>query len=135
MKKATLIRYYQDDQCTLGLLKIVGHKDPVFYTIERPWLNNEKNVSCFPEGTYTCFIRQSPSNGEVYELRDVPNRTHCQIHAGNFVHSVIGCVAIGEGAGYINNQKAVISSVSALNRFKEIMNYEDFELTVIGGSL
>lgn len=133
MKRVTLNRFYQDDTCTLGVLSVQGLKNPIFYTIERPWLNNEKNTSCIPSGTYSCFIRQSPSNGEVYELRGVEGRDFIQIHKGNFARNVIGCIAIGEAAGYIGEEKAVTASTSAMNRFKEIMEYEDFVLDIIGG--
>lgn len=67
-----------------------------FCTLELPWLNNQTGVSCIPEGEYTWFKRESPANGLVIELEDVPNRTYIQMHRGNFTRDIRGCILAGE---------------------------------------
>lgn len=132
MKTVDLTRYYMDDKATLGVLTIQGMQDPIFYTVERPWLNNEPNVSCIPQGVYECHIRQSPKNGEVYQLKDVQDRSHIQIHVGNTADQVEGCIAIGMSSGYVEKEnKGVLNSIRANSDFKRIMNKEPFILNIL----
>ena len=93
-----LNRWYQDD-CTIGRLKI---GDFQCFTLELPWLNNKKNESCIPPGTYEYFSRQSPKNGAVLELRDVENRTYVQIHSGNYTSQILGCILVGDSVRWLN---------------------------------
>jgi hypothetical protein len=66
-----------------------------FYTIERPWLNNEPYISCIPEGDYFCKTHNGNKFKNVWEIEDVPGRTHILLHQGNFVEDVVGCIAVG----------------------------------------
>lgn len=132
MKQVNLIRYYQDDKATLGVLTIVGMQDPIFYTVERPWLDNEPNVSCIPQGVYQCVIHQSSKNGEVYEVQDVVGRTHIQLHIANTAEQVQGCIGIGNAAGYVKSSKGVRDSILGFSAFKHTMEKQPFELTIRG---
>lgn len=43
------------------------------YTLERPWLDNRRRVSCIPAGTYKGRVLPSPKFGiDLPELLDVP---------------------------------------------------------------
>lgn len=116
--KITLSRIYKDT-CTLGILR-VGKE--VFYTIEKPWQQNQQNVSCIPEGFYT--FKPHGWRGEnvrferVWEIENVPNRSAILLHVGNYVQDVIGCVAIGmdinTGSNMVMNSNKAISRLRSL---------------------
>ncbi len=88
----TLKRNYLSD-CVQGVMELeCGWR---CMTIERPDLGNKQSISCIPEGVYEYFFRKSPTNGDVLELRNVVNRTHIQIHIGNWVKNSVGCILVG----------------------------------------
>ena len=63
-------------------------------TIELPWKNNEKRVSCIPEGKY--FIRKRYSQKFKWHLEvcDVKNRSFILFHpANNALKELNGCIA------------------------------------------
>ena len=63
-------------------------------TIELPWKNNEKRVSCIPEGRY--FIRKRYSQKFKWHLEvvDVKNRSYILFHpANNALQELTGCIA------------------------------------------
>jgi hypothetical protein len=63
-------------------------------TIELPWKNNEKRVSCIPEGRY--FIRKRYSQKFKWHLEvvDVKNRSYILFHpANNALQELNGCIA------------------------------------------
>ncbi|GIZ09385.1 DUF5675 family protein [Flavobacterium sp. UMI-01] len=66
----------------------------ICYTIELPWKNNEKQVSCIPEGKY--FIRKRYSQKFKWHLEviDVQNRSFILFHtANNALRELNGCIA------------------------------------------
>lgn len=133
MKSATLNRYYQDDKVTLGVFKIDGIDDPIFWTIENAWRDNERNVSCIPSGIYDCVPYSGTQYKDVYMVKNVPDRDAILIHQGNWVKNTQGCILPGLSAGYLKDEKAVVSSTAALNKIKTLLDYEPFILRIIGG--
>ncbi|OED34526.1 hypothetical protein AB832_07460 [Flavobacteriaceae bacterium (ex Bugula neritina AB1)] len=67
----------------------------IFYTIERPWLDNKPYESCIPESLYECRSYSSQKFPDVWEVTDVEDRTYILLHQGNYVHDVEGCIAVG----------------------------------------
>lgn len=134
MKKvAYLIRDKVYDSCTLGQLFI---DDEIFYTLERPWLNNQSNISCIPQGEYQVTALPRSSSGkyrDVFHIQDVPDRFGVLIHNGNIVKHTKGCILIGNTRGYLGNEHAVLSSKPALQRFNRVTNKQDFTLIILGG--
>ena len=100
---------------TFGTLKF---NDFQCYTVEKPWEFNKQSISCIPEGTYTANRYLSPTDGRgvVWMLNNVPDRSFIQIHRGNTMHDVIGCVAVGTDLGFIDNLWAVANSRVAFDR-------------------
>ena len=130
MQHLGLIRSYspRGEMGTLG--EIVGLSRP-YYTAENPWRNNERSVSCIPEGTYTCKVRDRLHKGHaVYEVQNVPNRTHILIHVGNTHKDVEGCIVVGTGLGFVNGAWAVTNSRDGLADFMAELKNEPFRLTV-----
>ena len=77
---------------TQGTLEWNGNL--ICYTIELPWLQNQKRVSCVPEGEYFLQKRYSPKFGWHLHLQDVPGRDLILIHpANNAATELLGCIA------------------------------------------
>jgi hypothetical protein len=65
-----------------------------FFTIELPWLANEPQHSCIPEGRYRLFIRHSEKHHVHFLIDGVMNRTLILIHPANdALKELRGCVA------------------------------------------
>lgn len=66
----------------------------VCYTIELPWLQNQKRVSCIPEGEYVLQMRYSPKFKWHLHLENVPRRGLILIHHANDAKKeLLGCIA------------------------------------------
>ncbi len=87
-------------------------------TIENPWLNNKRNVSCIPDGIYECKRVESPRFGNTFEIKDVPGRTHILFHTGNTEDDTEGCIIVGEQFEYLGDKAAVLSSRKGFGEFR-----------------
>jgi len=96
--------------------------------MERPWLDNLKAKSCIPAGTYYCEKVNSPKFGKVYGLKDVPDRSHILIHAGNTPKDSIGCILLGKTTS--GTTMFVGNSKMALAEFHNLLNNEPFTLVI-----
>jgi hypothetical protein len=77
---------------TQGVLEWKGTL--VCYTIELPWLNNQRRISCIPEGEYLLEQRRSPKFGWHLHLQNVPGRDLILIHPANDAEKeLLGCIA------------------------------------------
>ena len=74
-------------------------------SIELPWKNNQRNISCIPEGIYPMVLRRSRRFSEHLLIQDVPDRDFILIHPANDARKELrGCIApvlryIGNGKG------------------------------------
>lgn len=100
-------------------------------TIERPWLDNQPDISCIPSGTYHFYTYQSPTKGQVWRTDDVPNRKYIEIHAANWAHSLSGCIGVGKSITYIDGLPAVSNSDNTLEMLYNKLP-SAFDLTIIG---
>ena len=94
------------------------------FSLERGWRNNERNVSCIPQGSYPIRLEWSNRFGaNLWEIHNVPNRSECKFHAANYWHELNGCIALGLGVSDINHDGAmdVTSSKIAMRRFHAAM--------------
>ena len=136
MKEAILTRYDHGKFATLGKLYVPDASTVVasaieFYTLENPWLDNAKNISCIPEGEYICKMRNSPRFGWRYHLQGTEPRTWILIHPGNYPKDTKGCIMLGLAAGETSDgEPAVWSSLAAVTDFEELMDKEDFKLII-----
>jgi hypothetical protein len=127
---ARLVRELDDGHCTIGRFYLPARQ--TFFTLERPWLGNQRGVSCFPTpGTYHAIIRRSPHLGITYWLHDVPDRSFILIHSGNVVAHVQGCIALGLMRGWLRGERAVFQSVTAVRNFMKLMGGQPFTLEVM----
>ena len=82
--------YFPDG--TQGILEWKGKR--ICYTIELPWLENQKRLSCVPEGEYTLEKRYSKKFGWHLHLMNVPGRDLILIHPANEAKKeLLGCIA------------------------------------------
>lgn len=102
---------------TNGILKCEGKV--VCKTIELPWKNNVRRVSCIPEGKYFIKKRYSSKFGWHMEIIGVDNRTLILLHpANNALKELNGCIApvtklSGPGLGLLSRK--------AFNRLKDLI--------------
>jgi hypothetical protein len=139
MERLELVRTLSDDQGTSGVL--VG-ADRLYHTLELPWRDNQRKVSCIPAGIYQCAIVKSPRFGRIYSVLDVPGRSHILIHSGNFAGDkalgfdshVEGCILLGRLGALRNThermQRAVVVSKATLGKFMSAMGGRPFLLEV-----
>jgi hypothetical protein len=67
------------------------------FTLERPWLNDEPDVSCIPIGTYEVRYLWSDKFGKLMpHVMDVPGRSGILFHKLNWVRQSEGCIGLGE---------------------------------------
>ena len=111
-------RWYQPD-CTIGRLSINNFQ---CFTLELPDLGNEQDISCIPDGRYEYYFRESPSNGNVLELRNVPDRSYIQIHAANHTRQLRGCIAVGDSVRFLDSDKIpdITNSKKTLSKLLEV---------------
>ena len=108
---------------TLGILFVVSHNRLLntFNTLELPWRNNQRNISCIPTGEYDVTPRHSARFGNHLHVLDVPNRSFILFHVGNWPRNTEGCILPGLGLVDIDNDgiPEVVSSRIAMNRLVE----------------
>ena len=116
-----LIRDTFSKNSVIGELFLNGER--MCDTLENPWKNNQRNISCIPEGEYPVRLRlarESASRDYLHLLvQDVPNRDYILFHRGNTAKDTSGCILVGLGT----QQDVVNNSVLAMDLLiKEILN-------------
>ncbi len=91
-----LRRFYQDERQTLGTLTVGA---VTLFTIERPWLENQPNVSCIPDGDYRITIVSVEGDRRIrLEGPGIPDeRTLINIEVANYARELEGCIAVADG--------------------------------------
>ena len=124
MKRLILIRTMYEETQTRGILLVVDNNRVLFdcNTLELPWRDNHRKVSCVPAGTYPVVYEYSPKfKQKLYELKEVPNRSEVKIHVGNFAsgmdNQIAGCILVGSKYLDINHDGIddIVSSRQTLN--------------------
>lgn len=68
-------------------------------TLEPPWRQNARRVSCIPPGLYQVAPHTSPRFGRCLDVLGEEPRSHVLFHAGNSVADTAGCILPGSGWG------------------------------------
>lgn len=118
------------DDGVIGVL-INGNR-PLCLTLEREWKDNEKGLSCIPEGRYLCQRVDTPMHGITYQVLQVPNRDAILFHSGNTEVDSKGCILVGQmfgeleatdpASGNKEMQLAVLNSKAAFQDFMAVMD-------------
>lgn len=126
----TLKRFSDDGVQALGDLSYGSFN---YKTLERPWKNNQSNISCIPKGVYEVKWTFSPRFMKyTYEITGVQNRTGIRIHTANWWSQLNGCIALGDSFGNLNHDKQadLLNSKKTLAQFEQVMNKKSFTLIV-----
>ena len=115
---------------TLGLLKIAGVSHLPIFTLENPWRDNKVNVSCIPEGEYECKPFSGYKYEDVYQVMNVPDRTHILFHVGNDPYDTRGCILIGLSVDVGKPLPMIGYSKKAMTLFHEKIGNNNFSLSI-----
>jgi len=116
-----LIRDTWTEKSTMGQLFL--NSELFCDTLENPWKDNQRNISCIPAGKYKVDLRparQSATRDYLHLiLKDVPNRDWILVHRGNSAQDTSGCILVGKGTeqDFVHN-----SRLSMTLLMKEIIN-------------
>lgn len=104
-----------------------------FVTLELPWKDNERNVSCIPEGEYL-VKKMPPTSKRKYQyfwVQDVPGRDSILWHPGNYTRDILGCVLPGEELVDIDNDGIIdVTNTTATLKILTALMPEKFKLTI-----
>jgi hypothetical protein len=113
----------------LGTFGRLIYGDKRYFTVERPWENNRRFVSCIPEGRYKVIWHNSPKFGRTLAViggtvslhqNEKFERYAILFHAANTMDDLNGCIGVGRSLGYVNNKWAITSSADAIKEFLSI---------------
>lgn len=112
-----------------------------FYTLENPWLDNQRRISCVPEGIYKMGMHNSPlvtrlTGGDytrAWEVLDVKDRTYILVHQGNYTKDTAGCILVGLSSDFQGAEPVVWRSREAFDMFMEKMSQRDSWQILIQG--
>lgn len=137
MRTATvkIHRYSQDENQTLGSCIVLDEKNqPLFASVslERGWRNNERGVSCIPQGFYDLVYEWSARfTKSLWEIKNVPNRSECKLHSANYWDDLEGCIALGATPKDINSDGYIdiVKSTRTMSEFHSVL--KDFDKVIL----
>jgi hypothetical protein len=133
--KIQIIRHRSRDKQTLGNGFVINDQGQIvfaFKTLELPWLENKRKVSCIPKGVYNTVKRTSPKYGSHFHLQDVPGRTWILIHHGNYYRDTLGCILPGRTHADIDSDgySDVTHSKQTMQKLNELLP-ESFKTVIL----
>jgi len=103
-----IIRDTFTKESTIGKLFINGEN--FCDTLENPYINNERNISCIPEGQYKVRLRlprESATRDYLHLLvQDVPNRSYILFHIGNTAKDTSGFKSVRKKRKGVHSKNA-----------------------------
>jgi hypothetical protein len=125
-----LIRDMFTDESTIGELFINGER--FCDTLELPYLDNQRSISCIPAGQYKVRLRtarESATRDYLHLLvQDVKDRSYILVHIGNTAKDTRGCILVG----MTSKQNFVGNSTLAMDLLmKEILNLGGTNINLI----
>ena len=117
--KFFLIRDIWHPGSTLG--QFVYEKFHICYSLELPWKNNERGVSCISEGEYDIMFMVHPKFGRCIYFPFVEGRSEVFMHVANRPEQLRGCIA----PGLTRYKDFVGHSRTGLNRICDIFKAEN----------
>lgn len=104
---------------------------PFALSLERPWLDNQRSVSCITDGAFTAKRHLSPRFGETFWLQDVPGRSEILLHKGNIDDDSHGCILVGEQFDLVNGEDGIVASKEGFAEFMRLQRgTNEFVLTI-----
>lgn len=135
MKTITVTRVEENDKNTLGFLTLKDSRSRIIFncvTLELPYRDNKRQISCIPKGTYRANAGISDKRGQVIYIKGVPNRTGVLIHIGNYSKDTHGCILVGERISYSETMKEHFIELSGITNSKlnELVNKEELFVVI-----
>lgn len=129
MKTILLKRVAQNAKGVFGVL--ISDNIPFAVTLERPWLENQRSISCIPAGIYTCKRVNSPKFGDTFEVTSVEDRTHILLHKGNLAIDSEGCILVAEEFGKLGASAAILDSAHGFTELMSMLKgINEFQLVI-----
>ena len=133
--KLLLSRYNYDDKQTLGKMYLLderGHIIGDWHSLELPYKDNKRRISCVPEGSYNAVRHNSPKFGSCFWIKGVPNRSEILIHKGNYHTDILGCVLIGSDLRDLNKDGYldVISSNKSVLELLKLVKEDNITIEI-----
>lgn len=107
---------------------------PLCLSLEEPWLNNERSISCIPEGAYDCTWERHPQFSHakrIARLSKVPDRSGILIHPGNTLDDIEGCIIPGKDFSIRNSKLFLEFSTYSLDKIRIAVDDKPFILNII----
>ena len=125
-----LIRDTFTDESTIGELFL--NDERMCDTLELPYKDNQRSVSCIPTGSYKVrmrYPRESATRDYLHLLvQEVKDRSYILFHRGNSAKDSRGCILVGQGS----QQDIVQNSALAMDLLmKEIINLGGTNINLI----
>ena len=97
--KICIERHETDDKQTTGKMYVYKPNGELIFhslTMELPWKQNMRRVSCIPAGRYPALLHTSPKFGPSIWIKEVDGRSEILIHKGNYHRDTLGCILPGK---------------------------------------
>jgi len=108
-----ILRDAFSDESTIGELFVNGER--FCDTLELPYRDNQRSVSCIPTGEYKVrmrYPRESATRDYLHLLvKDVKDRSFILFHKGNTAKDTRGCILVGQGSQHniVHNSSLAMS--------------------------
>lgn len=114
-----IIRTRETQKQTIGQGFVIDESGQTLYSfnsLELPFEDNKKQISCIPAGIYKVVKRNSEKSGRHFEIKDVEDRSLILMHVGNYHNQTKGCILVGNGFKYLNgdNELDIINSLKTM---------------------
>lgn len=113
---------------TFGTLNVDGQ--PVCVTLEETWLDNQRRISCIPEGEYECVKYSGTKYKNVWWVKNVKDRSAILIHWGNTERNTAGCILVGKYYHQFGEQWGIADSKRTFRYLKKTLP-DNFTLKII----
>jgi hypothetical protein len=132
VKRAVLVRVRGTSKETLGHLFLFDDAEMIYHcvTLEPPWRDNRKKVSCIPEGDYKLTPR-APADSPKFKyphfiVGNTGERSCILMHRGNFSTQTQGCILVGWGFKDIDGdgEPDVVDSTATLTELVRLIDSE-----------
>lgn len=123
--KVTLVRNYEDSSGTHG--ELILDRKKLCFTLEEPWRQNKRSISCIPAGLYQCVPHTGNNFKDVWHVTGVMGRDAILIHAGNTLKDTEGCILVGLS----RTSNGIGQSQAALKELRDVLP-DRFTLEVKG---
>ena len=123
-------------QYTQGNLSVYDEKDNLLFsckTLELPWLNNQRKISCIPVGWYQISRNSISKFGKHLYFKSVPNRQGILIHAGNYTFQILGCILVGDSYSDLNHDGIpdILNSRKTIDKLYNTLKDYNYDIEIL----